>query len=122
MILWLPWPPTECRPNFMRANHWSKYSKKRTLYGNICWGLALEGGWHMPQWPGGDIHLVYEFWAPKGCRWDDDAKESAFKTGQDGLARAMGVDDKHLRVTYRHETSKTKQGSVVVRTQNERYL
>ena len=27
----------------------------------------------------------------------------AFKSGQDGIARAMGVDDKHFRVDYQYE-------------------
>ncbi|WP_299949093.1 hypothetical protein [uncultured Ruegeria sp.] len=98
----LPWPPTECRPNFIRSNHWSKWRPKGTAYKKACWALALEQGVNRIKWLDGPISLTYTFYPPRGCRWDDDAKEAAFKTGQDGIALAMGVDDGRFRVAKKH--------------------
>jgi len=109
----LPWPPTECRPNFIRSNHWSKWRPKGTAYRKTCWALALEQKVRHIKWPDGQIDLTYTFHAPPKCRWDDDAKEAAFKTGQDGIAEAMGVDDKRFRVTKKHGDP-TEGGCVVV--------
>lgn len=101
-LIRLPWPPTECRPNFIRSNHWSKWRRKGTKYFEMCRGLALEQGVHLHKWPAGKIHMTYTFCAPFKCKWDDDAKEGAFKTGQDGIASAMGVDDGRFLVTKEH--------------------
>lgn len=113
-VIRLPWPPTECRPNFIRSNHWSKWRPKGTKYRETCWKLALEQGAHLIKWPGGPINLTYTFHPPPKCRWDDDAKESAFKTGQDGIAQAMGIDDKRFRVSKEHGDT-VEGGCVVVR-------
>ncbi len=98
-IIRCDWPATELRPNFTRDNHWRKWRSKNTAYRHLCATLARAQSVHMRKWPEGDIRLSYEFYPPKGCRWDDDAMEGAFKAGQDGIADAMRVDDKHFRVT-----------------------
>lgn len=98
-IIRFPWPPTELRPNFKRANHWSKYAPKASAYRKACWALACEQNVHKLHWPDGDIQMVIDFHPPKGCKWDGDAMFSAFKSGQDGLSDAMKVDDKRFRLT-----------------------
>lgn len=109
----LPWPPTELRPNFKRSNHWSKYQPIVNRYRYACKVLGMEQRLHLMDWPEGEINLTYTFHAPKGCRWDRDAREAAFKAGQDGIADAMGVDDRHFRAENIHGEP-VKNGAVVV--------
>ena len=97
-----PWPPTELRPNFTRSNHWRKWRPINTAYRTTCWHEGLSQSIHMQAWPDGRIQLVYTFHPPKGCRWDKDAREGAFKAGQDGIADAMKVDDKRFDVKKIH--------------------
>lgn len=114
-----PWPPTELRPNFITSNHWSKWRFKVKPYKRFIDGLAKEQSVHMRKWPAGDIHLTYTFYPPKGCRWDDDAKEGAFKHGQDALADVMKVNDKHFRVEKLHIAERKGLGCVLVQILTE---
>lgn len=114
MILRFPWPPRQLNPNFKRRNHWSKHYRETKQYRRDCAIMAMSQNVHMVNWPDGPIEMEYTFYAPKGCRWDRDNREAAFKAGQDGLADAMRVDDRHFRVTKRHGDT-VDGGCVVVR-------
>ena len=113
-----PFPPTELRPNFRDKNHWGKWRPKAKAYGRDVWYLCMEQNIHKVEWPQSDIHLTYTFYAPKGCRWDQDAMESAFKWGQDAIAKTMRVDDKHFRAKKEHARS-SGEGCVLVQIHTE---
>lgn len=68
----------------------------------MCWSLALEQGVHLIQWLKEPLELQYHLRPPKGCRWDFDAREAAFKAGQDGIADAMKLDDRWFRPIKSH--------------------
>lgn len=93
-----PWPPTELRPNFRDRNNVAHiWRPKAKAYKDTVWKLCLEQNVHITKWPKNTrIKLVYTFHAPKGCRWDKDARESAFKWGQDAIADTMRVDDRYF--------------------------
>lgn len=99
IIVTLPWPDTCLRPNAKRASHWSSYYDAARS--------ARESGIYLTREKMGRIRFVVppkitvEFRPPKWCRWDDDAMIGAFKHARDGIAQAIGHDDRTWRPEYR---------------------
>lgn len=89
----LPWPPKELSPN--ARGHWSKRAKAAKSYRKTCWALAKEAGIRV-DWEG-DVHLWLSFLPPDRRARDDDNLIASFKSGRDGLADALGIDDKRFR-------------------------
>lgn len=91
----LPWPPSGLSPN--ARLHWSAKAKAAKAYRMTCFTLALEAGLRGVDWEG-DIHLWIDFYPPDRRHRDDDNMISSFKSGRDGLADALGVNDKRFRI------------------------
>ena len=90
--LCLPYPPAELNPN--KRLHWSKKLPYSNGYKRICWGIALEAGWKKLALKDGEkVHLWIDFYPPDRRKRDDDNIAAAFKSGRDGIAKALGVDD-----------------------------
>lgn len=103
----LPWPPKVLSPN-ARA-HWATRSKAAKAYRQRCFMGAKQVGLTAPA---GRLLLVVEFLPPNRQRRDDDNLIAAFKSGRDGLADALGVDD-CLFVTQCHLSDEVHQGGAV---------
>jgi crossover junction endodeoxyribonuclease RusA len=95
MNVTLPWPPKDLSPN--SRIHWSRRSKAAKAYRRACHVLTLEAGIRGVDWEG-DIHLWIDFYPPDRRHRDDDNMVAAFKAGRDGMADAMGLDDKRFRI------------------------
>lgn len=95
MNVTLPWPPKDLSPN--SRIHWSRRSKAAKAYRRACHVLTLEAGIRGVDWEG-DIHLWIDFYPPDRRHRDDDNMIAAFKAGRDGMADAMGLDDKRFRI------------------------
>lgn len=93
MQITLPWPPKELSPN--RRLHWAQKAKIAKQYRTACFYLAKKSGITI-DWDG-DIHLFITFYPPDKRSRDDDNVISSFKSGRDGLAEALGVNDKRFR-------------------------
>jgi crossover junction endodeoxyribonuclease RusA len=94
----LPWPPKELSPN--ARLHWSRVAKAKKQYRNACWALALEAGINPTSVPGGNRYaLELMFYPPDRRQRDHDNLIASMKAGLDGLADAMGVDDRKFRLT-----------------------
>lgn len=91
----LPWPPRVLSPN--ARTHWATKSKAAKSYRNVCRLIAHEAGLRGVEWDG-TIHLWITFLAPDRRARDDDNLIASFKSGRDGLADAMGIDDKRFRI------------------------
>ena len=92
MALILPWPPKECSPN--ARVHWSKKSKAAAKYKHECWALTKAHGMILPE---GDLALWIDFYPPDKRNRDDDNLIASFKSGRDGIAAALNIDDKRFR-------------------------
>lgn len=103
------WPPRECSPNW--RGHWQKRAKAAKSYKNACWALAKEAKLTV-DWEG-QVHLFITFNKPSRRPMDDDNLIASFKAGRDGLALALGIDDK--RFVCHPFVSDRIAGSVVVR-------
>ena len=94
MIVELPWPPRALWPN--SRNHWSAISRVKRTYREAAWALSLEARETMPQ-ARLAVHLT--FCPPDARRRDLDNMIAAMKAGLDGLADAIGVDDRHFALS-----------------------
>lgn len=104
----LGWPARELSPNW--RGHWSKKAKAAKKYRLDCFYLAKEAGLAV-DWDG-PIHLHAVFFPPDRRQRDDDNMIASFKSGRDGLADALGIDDK--RFTLHAGVSDLVGGKVVV--------
>jgi crossover junction endodeoxyribonuclease RusA len=89
----LPWPPKELSPN--STLHWSKKAKKKKEYRTACWALSLEAGLKAPEGDG-KIELEITFCPPDKRHRDADNMVAAIKSGLDGIADALKVNDKRF--------------------------
>ena len=89
----LPWPPKELSPNVRL--HWAQKSKHAKAYRMACFALAHQAKLAKPETEG-RVHLWIDFYPPDRRHRDDDNMIAAFKAGRDGLADALGIDDKRF--------------------------
>ena len=92
--LWLPWPPRECSPNW--RGHWAVKSRAAKNARHGAYMLAVAAGWHRQTWPGGKLHFWLDFFPPDRRARDDDNLLAAAKNQRDGVAEAIGIDDKRV--------------------------
>jgi crossover junction endodeoxyribonuclease RusA len=90
--LTLPWPPKALSPN--ARTHWRAKSPITKAYKQACWALCKESGMVAPDSP--RIALWLDFYPPDRRARDDDNMIASFKAGRDGLALALGIDDKRF--------------------------
>ena len=89
-----PWPPKELSPN--ARLHWSKQRKVAKAYRATCYMLTKQSGVKV-DWDG-DVHAWMNFYPPDKRHRDDDNMIASFKAGRDGMAEALGIDDKRIRI------------------------
>lgn len=101
----LPWPPKQLSPN--ARNHWAKKSTIAKRYRYQCWAHTVQaanaGGWNVFALKklveeGATVHLFIDFYPPDRRGRDDDNIIASFKSGRDGLADGLRIDDKHFRL------------------------
>ena len=92
-VVTLPWPPKGLSPN--ARTHWRAKAPIAKAYKQACWALTLEAGVVVPDSP--RLALWLDFYPPDRRSRDDDNLVAAFKSGRDGLALALGIDDKRFR-------------------------
>lgn len=118
----LPYPPKQLSPN--ARLHWAPKSRKAKQYRQQCWALTLETiqakGWNVFALrklveEGQEIHLVIDIYPPDRRGRDDDNIIASFKSGRDGIADALKIDDKHFRIHPEvHRELPVKDGRVTV--------
>lgn len=93
----LPWPPKELSPN---SNiHWAKKAKKKKEYRTTCWVLALEAKLVAPAGEG-KIPISITFYPPDRRHRDADNMVASIKSGLDGLADALKINDKRFLPSF----------------------
>lgn len=97
MIFTLPWPPTGLSPN--SRLHWAKTAKLKKQYREACaWTATSQGAKPMTAKA---LHLTLTFVPPTRRGYDLDNALARIKSGLDGLADVLRVDDKHWSLTIR---------------------
>lgn len=93
--LTLPWPPAALSPN-ARA-HWSRLASAKKAYRAACACTAKEQGAQRIE--AERLHLSLVFVPPNRRAHDLDNCLARMKSGLDGLADVLGVDDKNWTLT-----------------------
>lgn len=86
----LPFPSMQLNPN--KRLHWSKLARAKKQYRQVCYHLtkALK----LPAIPTeGDLTVSMTFYPPDRRRRDRDNLVASMKSGLDGVATALKVDD-----------------------------
>jgi crossover junction endodeoxyribonuclease RusA len=94
-------PPRKLFPN--KKAHWGTKHKVAKKYRNDCFVLtkdAIRRGWiALPDSEKIGLHLIFTPPHQRSVIPDDDNIESAFKSGRDGIAEALGVNDRRFVTT-----------------------
>lgn len=94
----LPWPPSALSPN--TRQHWAALAKAKRAYRRACWVQAIEQG--ARRLHGVErVHVGLEFVPPSRRAFDLDNLLARMKSGLDGLADVLGVDDSKWEITIR---------------------
>jgi crossover junction endodeoxyribonuclease RusA len=91
--LYLPWPPKALSPN-VRTNR-----RVKAIFVRQYRKQVAEAAWAAGFTPMREPALVLArvLFRPTNARWDRDNCIAAFKAGQDGLADALGANDRTFR-------------------------
>lgn len=87
----LPWPPKELSPN--ARIHWTQLAKAKKAYRAACAWTAKEQG--ARRIDADKLHMALVFYPPSRRAYDLDNALARMKSGLDGLADVLGVDDRH---------------------------
>lgn len=95
MNITLPWPPTALSPN--TRVHWSKLARAKKAYRAACaWAAKAHGAKPLQA---DRLHLTLTFYPPTRRAYDLDNLLARMKSGLDGLADVLGVDDSRWTLT-----------------------
>lgn len=87
----LPWPHKPLWPNGGQGNRYAK-ARETKKHKEWAWAAALAAGVAAPD---GRISVLAIFYPkPRGPAPDKDNCEASLKAYLDGIAKAMGVDDR----------------------------
>jgi len=95
----LPFPNSKLNPNQYKRS-WAGKARLAKAYRSDCFWLARS------EVPANDVHcdgklpVKITFHPPDKRRRDRDNMIAAFKSGQDGIVDAIGVDDADWEPTY----------------------
>ena len=97
MQITLPWPPTGLSPN--ARMHWAKLAKLKKSYRAACAYQAISQG--AKRINADRLHLTITFVPPTRRAYDLDNALARMKSGLDGLADVIGVDDSKWSLTIK---------------------
>ena len=92
----LSWPPRELSPNW--RGHWSKKSKSAKAYRKEAGWATVEAREVVEDEGMIDLHVT--FYPPDKRHYDGDNLLARIKSGLDGIADGLAVNDKRFRVRY----------------------
>lgn len=92
VMIELSYPPSVLNPN--NTAYWTKKAKAKKAYRKEAYWVAKMGD--IPS----QFNFVIKFHPPTKHKRDLDNAIAAFKSGQDGLADAWGVDDSIFSFAY----------------------
>jgi len=90
----LPWPSRDLHPN--SRVHWSRRARAAKVARHAADALALQAGWATLKLPEGRLHVWIDAYPPDRRHRDTDGVLSSLKSALDGLADALGVDDRRF--------------------------
>lgn len=113
MIVRLPFPDSSLFPNRKNGNHWTKAHAAKVAARDGAFYLTKQAAKDFKPCDGA-IPLSVMFCLPDGRHRDLDNMLAACKAQIDGIAQALGVDDKRFRPILLDAMQGTKPGALVV--------
>lgn len=107
----LPWPSKDLSPN--ARLHWAQKAKAVRQARSDAY--LVSKGHCRPL--AGRILFVLEFFPPDRRRYDDDGLLARMKSARDGIADALGVDDRRFVTQFSVSDTVVKGGKVSVTIQ-----
>ncbi|MDG5822833.1 hypothetical protein [Xylella fastidiosa] len=112
--LTLPWPSKDLSPN--ARVHWTRRSKAVKQARGYAQIMARRAGWGGLSLPvEGRLDLWISFYPPTRRLPDDDNMLARFKPYRDGIADALGIDDRRFVSHPLIEDDRRTGGEVVIR-------
>lgn len=108
----LDFPAPELFPNRSRGKHWTTTHKAKTEAREAAFWKTKASG--VPPLPAEEMELMIIFEMPDKRRRDADNCLAAAKASLDGLASALGVDDKLFNPITIVRTFSKKPGKMIV--------
>ena len=108
--LTLPWPPSELSPN--ARLHWAQLAKAKQKYRNECYLHAIAQ--NAKKITADRLEIGLEFVPPNRRKYDIDNLLARMKSGLDGLADILGVDDSKWQIRIEKAAEPVKGGEVQV--------
>ena len=113
----LPWA-TKLTANARRSQHWRTTQKATKADKNLAWGLALQSGYrHMRTTTPLSVKITFEPWP--GTYPDEDNCLSMVKAYLDGIALALGVDDRLFRLEPPTFSPQRRPGRVIIQVEDQ---
>ena len=109
----LDFPPAELFPNRSRGKHWTATHTAKTNYRQTCAWLTTH---QMEDWvpTTENIKLSISFVMPDKRLRDTDNCLAAAKSGLDGMADALGINDRQFQPVVVYRSYGQKPGKMVV--------
>lgn len=97
----LPWPPSALSPN-TRTHHMALHRAKKQYRTECAWQARSQGATALsvPR-----LHVAFTFYPPSKRRMDLDNCIARMKSGIDGLADVLGVDDSAWEMSFKFADS-----------------
>jgi crossover junction endodeoxyribonuclease RusA len=97
----LPWPAKELSPN--ARGHWAKMARFKKGAREFAYWTLMQTGMRTVyiEWLNDVPQITITFCPPDKRRRDLDNAIASFKSAQDGIADALGIDDSRWAVSYR---------------------
>lgn len=96
MTLVMPWPASDLSPN--ARVHWAVLARAKKKYREECgWQARSQGARRMSA---DRLDVTFTFFPPRRGRLDLDNCIARMKSGIDGIADVLGVDDSRWRMTF----------------------
>jgi Holliday junction resolvase RusA-like endonuclease len=113
MKIELDFPPAELFPNRSKGKHWSVTHTARSNYRQVSGWLTKH---QMKDWKPTDaqIRLTITFLMPDKRLRDTDNCLAAAKAGLDGMADALGVNDRQFQPVIVYRQHGEKPGKMIV--------
>lgn len=92
MIITLPWPDRKLSPN--ERSHWAKKAPVKAAYREKAYWQAQKHGVILPA---ERHHIAITFYPPSNRPMDIDNCLASIKSGLDGIADGLGINDKYFR-------------------------
>lgn len=113
VIITVAWPPPVLFPNEKRRTHWAVVLKAKQQYRDASFWLAKTAFGRAKKFAA-PPHIQVAFFPPDARSRDDDGMIGAFKHARDGIAAAIGFDDRTWRPTYSFHAPHRPDGKIVV--------